>query len=152
MCVKCTELVLLFLALGLLAAVVFVSISIFFTLKVNGLLWQEVVQTSDQIKVFMVYMQRLAIIVRVHVQSIRRYEFFVIQQATQSFTNPLLVSLDCLFTTRPSMGFGIARHMLTIIIPIIVLALSLPIALTIRYFVANLRIRRWGMVNPGQLP
>lgn len=46
-CVECTELVLLFLALGLLAAVVFVSISIFFTLKVNGLLWQEVVQTSD---------------------------------------------------------------------------------------------------------
>lgn len=100
----------------------------------------------------MVYMQRLAIIVRVHVQSIRRYDFFVINRASQSFTNPLLVSLDCLFTTRPSMGFGIARHVLTIIIPIIVLALSLPIALAIRHLVANFRIRKFGMVNPGQLP
>lgn len=69
---------------GLIAAVGFLSISVFFTLRVNGLMWQETVQTSDQIKIFMVYLQRLAIVTRVHLDSFRTgfAEFMVVQQAS----------------------------------------------------------------------
>ena len=116
---------------GLLTSVVFVAISIFFTLRSNGFGWLYVVQTSDVIKLFMVYIQRLAIVTRIHVSSFRRVAFYYVQTASQSFVNPLVISMDCLFLSRPALSFGITRLMLTTVVPLGVFLAALPIALVL---------------------